>query len=276
MPTTSTPRVEDLYQRSLSAHLPPEAWTKLQAASVLVAGLGGGSNIAELLVRKGVGRLLLADLDRYEPHNIRQRGSMASTWGREKVATMQERLFDINPHIEVTPVPEGITLGNVEGLIRSAEFVVDMIDFHGLREKVALYRSARRNGKFVVTTPSVVNGAVLYVFAPEGITFEDFFDYEEGLPIPDLGERFLRRLIPRFPKEAPRELYLAAARGERTIPLDAVGVDQASVLAAGAIENLILGRQDRVVTIPRGIQVDLSDPNYLARIVDYGPEFASR
>jgi molybdopterin/thiamine biosynthesis adenylyltransferase len=270
------PNLEDIFQRSLTAHLPRPAFTKLHQTSVLIAGLGGGSNIAELLARKGVGRLTIADLDVYEPHNIRQRGSMASTWGMAKVDVIGERLLDINPFLEVTPVREGITLENVGQLVRRADYVVDMLDFHALTEKVALHQAARKERKTVLTTPSVVNGAVLYVFTPAGPTFEEFFGYEPGVALGDLALRFLKRLIIHFPPEAPADLYRAAARGERTIPLDAVGVDQAAVLTVGAIENLVLGREERVVTIPRGIQVDLSDPTYLARIVEFTQDFACR
>jgi len=267
---------EEIYQRSLTAHLPPKAFDALQRSTVLIAGLGGGSNIAELLVRKGVGRLVIADLDHYEPHNVRQRGSAASTWGRLKTDVMRDRLLDINPNADVVAVPEGVTAENVDALVARSDYLVDMIDFHGLAEKVALHRSARRAGKLALTAPSIVNGAILYVFKPGGITFEEFFDYEPGLPMTEFGPRFLKRLIPRYTPEAPEELYLAAARGERTIPLDAVGVDQAAVLVVGAIENLILGREDRVVMAPRGLQVDVSDPAYLGRIVDFTHDFEAR
>ncbi len=263
--------VPDIFQRSLSAHLPPESFGRLQRASVLVAGLGGGSNIAELLARKGVGRLVIADPDVYEPHNIRQRGSLAGTWGREKVQVMESRLREINPHLDVLPIPEGVTLGNAASLVMGADVVVDMLDFHALDVKIVLSRAARRLGKPVVTTPSVVNGAVLYVFAPEGPSFEEFFGCVDGLPLGDLALRFLEKLIPRFPSEAPESMYRAAAKGERTIPLDAVGVEQASVMAVAAVENLILGRKERIVAVPRGIQVDVSDPAFLARIVDFSP-----
>jgi molybdopterin/thiamine biosynthesis adenylyltransferase len=270
----ATPSVQELFQRSLCAHLPLGDFAKLQAASVLVAGLGGGSNIAELLVRKGIGRLTIADLDVYEPHNIRQRGSMMSSLGRSKVEVMRERLLDINPNAEVTPVPEGIILENVASLVEEADYIVDMLDFHALKEKVALYRFARKHGKTVLTAPSVINGAVLYVFEPEGISFERFFGYDEQLPSSKLGERFLKRLIPRFPPEAPEPVYRAAARGERTIPLDAVGVDQASVMLVCALENLVLGRRDRVVFVPRGIEMDASQPARLAEIVDFSADFS--
>lgn len=275
MTKTAEPiRIEELFQRSLAAHLPLPLFERLRATSVLVAGLGGGSNIAELLARKGVGRMLIADPDVYEPHNIRQRGSLVSTVGLGKAAVMRERLLDVNPYLDVTAVPEGVTLQNVAALVRETDYVVDMIDFHGFREKVALYREARVAGKVVLTAPSVVNGAVLYVFEPAGIRFERFFDIEEGLSGAEQGMRFLKRLIPRFPEEAPAKMYEEAARGDRTLPLDAVGVDQAAVLLVAALENLVLGRRHRVVTVPRGIEIDVSDPSRLGRVLDWSADFA--
>jgi molybdopterin/thiamine biosynthesis adenylyltransferase len=275
-PTTGSLTLAALFQRSLSAHLPEPAFTRLQQMSVLIAGLGGGSNIAELLARKGVGRMTIADLDVYEPHNIRQRGSTSATWGKDKVDVMADRLREINPFAAVTPVRGGVTLANARELVEQADVAVDMLDFHALKEKVALHRAAREQGKMVLTAPSVVNGAVLYVFTPAGPSFEEFFEYQEGLPLGEQALRFLKRLIVHFPPEAPEELYRAAARGERTIPLDAVGVDQAAVLTAAAIENLALGRTERVVAIPRGIQIDASDPGHLSRIVDFTSDFEAR
>jgi hypothetical protein len=271
--TEASETIENFFQRSLTAHLPYQDFMKLQKTSVLVAGLGGGSNIAELLARKGIGELIIADPDVYESHNIRQRGHLISTLGKNKTHVMYERLLDVSPELIVTPIPEGITLGNVAELVQQADYVLDMIDFSALHEKAALYRLARALGKTVLTTPSVVNGAVLYIFLPNGITFEQFFGYADGLPMHELGPRVMQRIVPRYPTEAPAELYQAAARGERTIPLDAVGVDQAAVLAVAAIENMVLGRWERVITIPRGIHVDVSDPLYMGRILDYSAEF---
>jgi hypothetical protein len=275
-PVCAPTTVEQFFHRSLTAHLPYPEFDKLQQTAVLISGLGGGSNIAELLARKGIGHLIIADPDIYESHNIRQRGHAVSNLGKNKTAVMYARLMDIFPDIVVTPVPEGITLDNVGELVQQADYVLDMIDFSALPEKAALYRTARALGKTVLTAPSVVNGAVLYVFPPHGITFEQFFGYEDGLPMRELGPRVMRRIVPRYPAEAPEALYQAAARGERTIPLDAVGVDQAAVLAVAALENLVLGRLERVVTIPRGLHVDASDPAYLGRIVDYSEEFGAR
>lgn len=261
------------FHRSLTAHLPPQLFARLRDTTILIAGLGGGSNIAELCARKGFGRFVLADPDEYEPHNIRQRGCLVSTLGRNKAVVMRDRLLDVFRSLVIEAVPDGVTAENAEALVDRADYVVDMIDFHGLAEKVALHRAARRQGKIVLTAPSVINGAVLFVFAPDGIPFWEFFEYEAGLSIAELGTRFLKRLIPRFPPDVPAAMYRSAARGERTIPLDAVGVEQASVLVVSALENLALGRRDRVIFVPRAVQIDVSDPTFLCRVFDFSGDF---
>lgn len=266
-------KVEDFFQRAITAHLPPPLFEKLQKTTVLMAGVGGGSNIAELMVRKGFGHIIIADLDKYEPHNIRQRCSLVSTLGKEKVLATLERLLDVHPFVKVTPVREGITLENVEELVTKAQVIVDMLDLHAIKEKVALHRVARKQGKFILTAPSAINGAVLWIFTPDGITFEEWSGYEERMELKDLAVKLIKRAIPRFTEEAPEEMYKAAARFERTLPLDAVGVEQAAVMTTAAAENIVLGRLDRIITLPRGLQIDTSNPNCMVTIADLSKEF---
>lgn len=275
-PQLTVPSADQIFQRVLSAHLPRPQFKKLQGTTALVAGLGGGSNIAELLARKGIGGLIIADLDIYEEHNVRQRGCTLSALGQEKTVAMRRRLLDVNPHLSIHMVSQGITMENVEVLVKRSDYVIDMLDFSALGEKIALYRAAKAQKKIVLTAPSVVNGAVLYVFAPEGPTYEEFFGFDESLSKTEMSLRFLKKLIPDYPSEAPEAMYQAAAKGLRTIPLDAVGVDQAAVLLVAALENLVLGRDERVVFIPRGIQVDLSNPAYLGKIIQFDDEEESQ
>jgi len=70
-------------------------------ASAAVIGCGGlGGMAAELLVRAGVGRLVLVDPDRFEPSNLnRQIGATAPSLGRAKATALGERLAAINPEL---------------------------------------------------------------------------------------------------------------------------------------------------------------------------------
>ena len=80
-----------------------EAMARLQAARVLVVGVGGvGSWCAEALVRTGVGKITLVDDDVVVESNVnRQCPATAATVGRAKVEAMAERLRAINPGCEI-------------------------------------------------------------------------------------------------------------------------------------------------------------------------------
>ena len=62
---------EKEFQEALIARIGKEDSDKLKEATVGIAGLGGlGSNIAMLLARSGIGRLVIADFDIVELSNI--------------------------------------------------------------------------------------------------------------------------------------------------------------------------------------------------------------
>lgn len=87
---------------------------KLRGAFVAVIGLGGvGAYAAEMLVRAGVGRLLLLDSDRVSVSNKnRQLLALDSTVGLRKCDVMATRARDINPSVELILVDDYI-LGEI-------------------------------------------------------------------------------------------------------------------------------------------------------------------
>jgi tRNA A37 threonylcarbamoyladenosine dehydratase len=120
---------------------------RLSASHVFLAGLGGvGSWCAEALVRAGVGRLTLVDMDSVAASNInRQLPALQSTLGRRKTEVMAERVRDINPDCALTVLDAFIDPHNVEQLLpEDADQVVDCID--SLNCKVALIATAYRRG----------------------------------------------------------------------------------------------------------------------------------
>jgi tRNA A37 threonylcarbamoyladenosine dehydratase len=105
--------------------------SRLSAARVLVAGIGGvGSYAIEALARAGVGNLTLVDSDTVHPSNInRQLHALRTTVGQPKVLVMTERLLQINPDLQVTPVQVLITTDNVSDLLEPGyDLVLDAID----------------------------------------------------------------------------------------------------------------------------------------------------
>jgi len=125
---------------------------RFKNATVAIVGLGGvGAYAAEMLVRAGIGKVVLSDSDVVgESNKNRQLLALDSTVGRPKVEVMSERLKDINPALEITGITEYLTEENISGIFDSLkiDYLVDAIDT--LSPKLALIEYCVNKGlKFV-------------------------------------------------------------------------------------------------------------------------------
>ena len=99
-------------------------------ASVAVIGVGGvGGYAAEMIVRAGVGHIIILDSDELNASNKnRQLLALDSTIGRPKCDVLSERLLDINPELDIKIIKDYLedpaTL--LAGL--RIDFLVDAID----------------------------------------------------------------------------------------------------------------------------------------------------
>ena len=99
-------------------------------ASVAVIGVGGvGGYAAEMIVRAGVGHIIILDSDEVNASNKnRQLLALDSTVGRPKCDVLSERLLDINPELDIRIIKDYLedpaTL--LAGL--RIDFLVDAID----------------------------------------------------------------------------------------------------------------------------------------------------
>lgn len=126
---------------------------KLQNAHVLVAGVGGvGGFVCEALARAGVGQLTIIDHDIVSASNMnRQIIALNSTLSQQKVAVMQQRIFDINPHCQVHTMSSFLTPDAMPDLFTNTyDFVVDAID--SLNCKVALVKAAVEANQKVISS----------------------------------------------------------------------------------------------------------------------------
>lgn len=133
---------------------------KLNAANVLVVGLGGvGSYAAEMICRAGVGRMTIADGDIITVSNRnRQLPALESTEGLAKTKVMSERLKDINPAIALTVITEFLKDKRMEEVLDEGfDYVVDAIDtlspkiyliYHSIQRNMRVVSSMGAGGKF--------------------------------------------------------------------------------------------------------------------------------
>ncbi len=122
---------------------------RLARTGLLVLGAGGmGGAALQSLVRAGVGRLAIADIDTFEVTNLnRQVFATTDTLGRRKTEATRDALRDINPGVRVETLGDE-WLWRLDDLLPRFRVVVNAMD--DLRAAILLYRKAREWGVTVV------------------------------------------------------------------------------------------------------------------------------
>lgn len=104
----------------------------LRGASVTLVGCGAlGTALANLMVRAGVGRLVVADRDFVELNNLQRQTLFDETHvarNLPKAIAAAERLRVINSGVEIVSQVVDVNPGNVEGLVDGANLVLDGSD----------------------------------------------------------------------------------------------------------------------------------------------------
>ena len=101
----------------------------LKASAVAILGCGGlGSNVAAMLVRSGVGTLMLADFDRIEPDNINRQLFFRDEIGQLKTEALAHTLRRIDPFVSLTFTNTRIKADNLAELVSGADVIVEAVD----------------------------------------------------------------------------------------------------------------------------------------------------
>lgn len=132
----------------------------LRQARVFVCGVGGMGGAAFMaLARAGVGKFVIADIDRFEVSNLnRQVFAFADEVGREKAEVAAEAAKRINPTIEIE-VLAGNWTDELAGIASRCPVIVNGMD--DIAAGVHLYRTAKAASATVIDAymsplPSVI------------------------------------------------------------------------------------------------------------------------
>ena len=114
---------------SITARNIPGIQEKLKNGKVAIAGLGGlGSNIAVMLARIGVGKLLLVDFDKVEPSNLNRQYYDSSHLGMLKTEALKSQIDKINPFIKTEIHSITITEENAAEIFNDYNIVCEAFD----------------------------------------------------------------------------------------------------------------------------------------------------
>lgn len=103
---------------------------KLKESEVVVVGVGGLGCVASIcLACAGIGHITIVDHDIVEFSNLnRQILYSEDDIGKEKPFLAAQRLIQMNPSIEVSPLFKRVTKDNVRNIIKGSHAVVDGLD----------------------------------------------------------------------------------------------------------------------------------------------------
>ena len=221
-----------------------------------IAGLGGvGGSHLLTLTRLGIGRFSISDLDRFELANFnRQAGASVSTIGRGKVDVLVEKARDINPDLDISTYPSGISEENVDAFLEGADLYVDGLDYFAVAARRLVFEACDRRGIPAVTAAPLGMGAAVISFLPGSMGFEEYFRLE-GRSEQEQLIRFLVGLSPAMLQRSylvwPDAVDFAAHKG----PSTPMACEICAGMAATEALKILTGR-GKVWAAPYGQQFD--------------------
>jgi len=228
----------------------------LRGKRVAIAGMGGvGGSHLLTLTRLGIGCFHLADFDTFELANFnRQAGASLLTTGQSKVEVLAKQARAINPELDITTFPQGVSHDNLESFLEGVDAYVDGLDFFTLGIRRAVFAACTARGIPAVTAAPLGMGTALLNFLPGQMSFEDYFCLE-GQAEEEQLLRFLLGLSPAMLQRGylvdPSAVDFANHRG----PSTAMACELCAGVAGTQVLKLLLGR-GKVIAAPRGLHFD--------------------
>lgn len=188
MPVQEAPLQDSVwrYEEAFSRHeglLLPEEQETLRNSRVAIIGMGGVGGVHLMtLTRLGISKFTIADPDTFELANFnRQHGANLHTLGRPKVEVMAEQALGVNPELDIRTMPEPITEDNVDEFLDGADLLVDGVDFFAIEARRLVFREARKRSLWGITAGPHAFGAAWQIFDPQGMSFDRFYDLQDGM-----------------------------------------------------------------------------------------------
>jgi len=127
-----------------------EGQEKLRNASVMISRCGGlGSVVAYELAAAGIGKMVLAHGGNVKHSDLNRQLLMTHDWlGKPRIESVERRLKELNPRLEIVAVNENVTDDNVADLVGQADLVIDCAPL--FQERYAMNREAIRQNKPMV------------------------------------------------------------------------------------------------------------------------------
>lgn len=234
---------QEFFKRNIG-FITPNQQKKIKTLSIGIAGAGGdGGLLAERLVRFGIGKIVMAEPDKFDKSNInRQYACNIKSINKNKAEVIAKELQLINPNLKVVIFNEGINGKNVKEFVSQSDVIIDEIEYSIPSISVGLAQEARRQNKYVFMGANIGWGASIFCFSPKGMTFEKYFRYD---PKTDTIDPI--RYVNKIPRYFDKKLLAKVLGGKIPMPglSSSVGL-VASFVSSQVINFAITGKPKAV------------------------------
>lgn len=139
-------------------------YTRFTETLIAIAGLGSVGSETAIALAKGGFRISIGDPDKVEPSNIARQYYFHDQIGKNKAYALQDNIKRINPFLQVTAFPDGLTRENVSEFTHGAQIIFDGIDLKALPEIYALHENAKLLGVPVIMGLDLAGTALVQTY----------------------------------------------------------------------------------------------------------------
>jgi molybdopterin/thiamine biosynthesis adenylyltransferase len=171
--------------------IPTELQNKIAEKTLLICGTGMGSLVAEMAIRTGFKKIILADGDTVDESNLNRQNFTLNDINVNKALAIQNRLLDINPDIELVCLPYFLESNDLRNLIPQADLVINTIDFDS-PAFLECHQLCKKYKKYEFFPTNVGFGGSLIVVNQDSPCWEDYFDFNTAS---ELKGKLLEHLV---------------------------------------------------------------------------------
>ena len=144
-------RYEEFYEKLTSRNT--KCLNKnLKDKVVGIAGCGGlGSNVAQMLIRAGVEKIIIADFDDVSVANLNRQFYFYDDIGTPKVDALEKHLKSINPFAAVIKHTEKVTRDNIFKLYKEADIIVEAFDSTACKAMIIKCFMENKTDKYLIS-----------------------------------------------------------------------------------------------------------------------------
>ncbi|MFH1770513.1 MAG: ThiF family adenylyltransferase [archaeon] len=158
-----------------------EGQKKLSEKTVAIVGVGAtGSVSSQLIVRAGVGKVIIVDRDIVELDNLQRQLLYNETdIGKPKAIIAERELKKLNSAVKINSYTEDLNPGNIKKILNGSDLILDCTDNFETRLLINDY--CVKTHKPWIYSAGIKHQGTMMVFIPWGPCFRCIFKHPAGL-----------------------------------------------------------------------------------------------